>query len=49
MPVNEHAASSRNNTQVRVAGLNPPLRNMGYCRDVRVRVTDAGGDLTREP
>ena len=49
MPVCEHAVSSRNNTQVRVAGLNPSLRNMGYRRGAHVQVTDPAGDSAHLP
>ena len=44
MPVCEHVVSYRNGPQVMVAGLQPSLRNMGYCRGARVQVTDPAGD-----
>lgn len=44
MPVCEHVVSYRNGPQVMVAGLQPPLREIGYCRGAHVQVTDPAGD-----
>jgi hypothetical protein len=38
--VAEHTISSRNNTQVRFAGMTPTLRQLGYRRGARVTVVD---------
>src|SRR4051794_32547867 len=49
MSIVVHNVSYRNGSQVMVAGLNPPLRGLGYCRGAHVQVSDPAGDPAKAP